>query len=65
MFLIPISILMGLIALGACIWSLKAGQNADPEGARYRIFGDDTLNGKLDPKIRGSLSPIGNQSKLL
>lgn len=39
---IPIAIVMGLGALGAFLWSLRAGQYEDMDGASQRIFeGDD------------------------
>ena len=39
--LIPIAILLGLVGLGAFLWSLKAGQYDDLEGAANRILFDD------------------------
>jgi cbb3-type cytochrome oxidase maturation protein len=51
LFLIPISLLMGLTALAACIWSLRSKQNEDPEGAKYRIFGEELIESPyVDPK---------------
>ena len=42
MLLIPIAILMGLAALAAFLWALRAGQYEDMDGASQRIFeGDD------------------------
>ena len=40
-FLIPLALLMGLIGLGAFIWSLKSGQYEDLEGEALRILEDD------------------------
>lgn len=40
-FLIPIALLLGLIGLGAFIWSLKSGQYDDLDGAAHRILMDD------------------------
>ena len=40
-FLIPLALLMGLIGLGAFIWSLKSGQYDDLEGEALRILEDD------------------------
>jgi len=41
--LIPIAILMGLGALTAFLWALRAGQYEDMEGASQRILDrDDT-----------------------
>lgn len=41
MYLIPIALLLGLIWLGAFIWSIKSGQYDDLEGAAIRILMDD------------------------
>lgn len=45
-YLIPIAIFMGLLALIAFIWSLKNGQYDDLEGAASRILFDDDENPK-------------------
>jgi len=37
-FLAPFSLGLGLIALGAFAWSLKAGQYEDPQGDAARIL---------------------------
>jgi len=39
--LIPVSLLLGLGALAAFVWSLKKGQYEDPQGNAERIFLDD------------------------
>ena len=42
-FLIPIALGLGLLGLGAFLWSLKSGQYDDIDGAAERIlFDDDT-----------------------
>ena len=41
LYLIPISILLGAIALVAFFWTLKHGQYEDLEGAALRILTDD------------------------
>lgn len=42
-FLIPIALGLGLLGLGAFLWSLKTGQYDDMDGAAERIlFDDDT-----------------------
>jgi len=42
-FLIPIALGLGLLGLGAFLWSLKSGQYDDLDGAAERIlFDDDT-----------------------
>ncbi|PKQ03601.1 MAG: cbb3-type cytochrome oxidase assembly protein CcoS [Alphaproteobacteria bacterium HGW-Alphaproteobacteria-11] len=40
-FLIPAALLLGLLGLGAFLWSLKSGQYDDLEGAAERILFDD------------------------
>lgn len=40
-YLIPIALMLGLIGLGAFIWSLKSGQYDDLDGAAHRILNDD------------------------
>jgi len=39
--LIPISLLLGLGALVAFVWSLRHGQYEDPQGNAERIFLED------------------------
>ncbi|MBT4932393.1 MAG: cbb3-type cytochrome oxidase assembly protein CcoS [Rhodospirillaceae bacterium] len=41
LYLIPIALLLGSIALAAFLWSLKSGQFEDMEGAANRILFDD------------------------
>lgn len=44
-YLIPIALFLGLVGLGAFLWSLKSGQYDDLEGAAERIlFDDDDAN---------------------
>lgn len=40
--LIPIAVAMGLLALVAFFWALRAGQYEDLDGAAQRILDDDT-----------------------
>ncbi len=40
-YLIPIALLMGLIGLGAFLWSLRSGQFEDLDGAAMRMLIDD------------------------
>ena len=39
--LIPVAIGLGLLGLGAFLWSVKAGQYEDMDGAAVRILEDD------------------------
>lgn len=40
-FLIPIALGMGLLGLAAFLWSMRAGQYDDMEGAAHRILIDE------------------------
>ncbi|GAA0611482.1 cbb3-type cytochrome oxidase assembly protein CcoS [Paenochrobactrum glaciei] len=40
-FLIPIALILGGVALAAFFWTLNNGQYEDMEGAGHRIFIDD------------------------
>ena len=42
--LIPVSLLLGLVGLGAFLWSLRSHQYDDPEGDAARILRDDEDN---------------------
>ncbi|TDL79653.1 cbb3-type cytochrome oxidase assembly protein CcoS [Palleronia sediminis] len=39
-FLIPVSVTLGLLGLGAFVWSLRAGQYDDPAGDQARALSD-------------------------
>lgn len=40
-YLVPIALSLGLLGLGAFLWSLKTGQYDDLEGAAWRAIMDD------------------------
>ncbi len=40
-YLIPVALFLGLVGLGAFVWSLKSGQFDDLDGAAERILLDD------------------------
>lgn len=40
-YLIPIALILGGVALAAFLWTLKSGQYDDMEGAANRILFDD------------------------
>jgi cbb3-type cytochrome oxidase maturation protein len=42
-YLIPIALLLGLIGLGAFIWSMKSNQYDDLDGASHRVLNDDDV----------------------
>lgn len=48
-YLIPVALVLGLLGLAGFLWSLKAGQYDDLEGAKYRILQDDDLPDQTDP----------------
>ena len=41
LYLIPAALFLGLLGLGAFLWSLKSGQFDDLDGAAHRILLDD------------------------
>jgi cbb3-type cytochrome oxidase maturation protein len=43
LYLVPAALGLGLLALGAFMWSLKSGQYEDLDGAAHRILNDDDL----------------------
>ena len=40
-FLVPLALLLGLLGLGAFLWSLRNGQFDDLDGAAWRAIADD------------------------
>jgi cbb3-type cytochrome oxidase maturation protein len=40
-YLVPLALALGLLGLGAFLWSLKTGQYEDLEGAAWRAIMDD------------------------
>lgn len=42
LFMIPLALLLGLLALFGFVWSLKNGQFEDLEGDGHRILEDDS-----------------------
>ncbi|MDX1292584.1 MAG: cbb3-type cytochrome oxidase assembly protein CcoS [Hyphomonas sp.] len=40
-YLIPVALGLGLLGLGAFIWSIRSGQFDDMQGPAYRILDDD------------------------
>lgn len=41
LYLIPLALLLGMAGLGAFLWTMRAGQYDDLEGAAHRILLDD------------------------
>lgn len=40
-YLVPLALALGLLGLGAFVWSLKSGQFDDLDGAAWRAIMDD------------------------
>lgn len=49
LLLAPFSVVLGLMAVGAFVWTLRSGQYEDIQGAAARILIDD-----VDPDVPGS-----------
>ncbi len=43
LYLVPIALALGAAGLGAFLWSLRAGQYDDLDGAALRVLQDDDL----------------------
>lgn len=43
LYLVPAALGLGLLALGAFMWSLNSGQYEDLDGAAHRILNDDDV----------------------
>jgi len=41
LYLIPIALFLGLLGLGAFLWTMKSNQYDDLDGAAHRILNDD------------------------
>jgi cbb3-type cytochrome oxidase maturation protein len=46
LFLIPLALALGLVALAAFMWSLRSGQFDDLDGAAHRVLMDDDVEDK-------------------
>lgn len=42
-YLVPLALGLGLVGLGAFLWSMRAGQYDDLEGAAHRMLDDEDL----------------------
>ena len=57
-YLLPVALFLGLLALAAFLWSLKSGQYEDLDGAAQRIIFDDDDDPPPPPhRPRGGSSP--------
>ena len=59
-FLIPAALFLGLLGLAAFLWSLRAGQYDDLDGAAHRILLEDEPPG-VDPAKRAKMSARRSQ----
>ncbi|ADL01412.1 cbb3-type cytochrome oxidase assembly protein CcoS [Brevundimonas subvibrioides] len=55
LLLAPFSVLLGLLAVGAFVWTLRAGQYDDVQGAAARILIDEPA--PLPPRLPGEVPP--------
>ncbi len=50
-YLVPLALTLGLMGLGAFLWSLKNGQYEDLDGAAWRaIMDDDSRVARIDER---------------
>jgi cbb3-type cytochrome oxidase maturation protein len=47
-YLVPLALALGLAGLGAFVWSMRAGQYDDLEGAAHRVLDDEDLPTRKD-----------------
>jgi len=43
LYLVPMALLLGLSGLAAFLWSMRAGQYDDLDGAALRVLSDDDV----------------------
>jgi cbb3-type cytochrome oxidase maturation protein len=53
-YLVPMALALGLTGLGAFLWSLRAGQYDDLDGAALRILSDDDVQAMSPDAKRGA-----------
>jgi cbb3-type cytochrome oxidase maturation protein len=44
-YLVPLALALGLAGLAAFLWSLRAGQYEDLDGAALRVLSDEDVSG--------------------
>lgn len=57
LILIPVALFLGLLGLGAFLWSLKSGQYEDLDGAAWRVLDDDDKPLDDEPEARHARGP--------
>jgi cbb3-type cytochrome oxidase maturation protein len=53
-YTIPVALVLGLLGLGAFLWSLRSGQYDDLDGAAERILFDDDDDQRPPPREPGA-----------
>ena len=56
LLLIPAALVLGLLGLGAFLWSLRSGQYNDLDGAAWRAIEDDEDEDWTEPSVGGERS---------
>ncbi|MBO0759406.1 MAG: cbb3-type cytochrome oxidase assembly protein CcoS [Bradyrhizobiaceae bacterium] len=51
-YLVPMALALGLLGLGAFLWTLKSGQYDDLEGAAWRALSED--DERIDSTSKGT-----------
>lgn len=46
LILVPLALVLGLVGLVAFLWSLRAGQYEDLDGAALRVLDDEDIDGR-------------------
>ncbi|QIB34421.1 cbb3-type cytochrome oxidase assembly protein CcoS [Ancylobacter pratisalsi] len=59
LYLVPAALSLGLLGLGAFLWSLRSGQYEDLDGAAVRVLSDDDLVGYDETGAPGSKVTAG------
>jgi len=62
-FLVPLALLLGAVALGAFLWSLRSGQYDDLDGAAERILLDEESDRIADASSSSKGGEKAPQSK--
>lgn len=60
LFLIPIALFMGGLALAAFVWTVKSGQYEDMKGESWRIFMDDDYSDEIPQENARKRKPKKN-----
>jgi cbb3-type cytochrome oxidase maturation protein len=50
-YLVPMALGLGLVGLGAFLWTLRSGQYDDMDGAALRVLADDDIADGDTPRL--------------